>query len=233
MTASHSRDTATVITPCLVLLCKHPAPGHSKQRLASQIGRLPALTIARLLLDCALEDLRQWPGARVIAPDQAHDLAWAQAVCPPAWVLAQGEGNLGQRLNALDRALRARGEQRLLYIGSDCPALRPADYARVAQLLESCDSVLLGARDGGVVLLASNRPWPDLSQLPWSTAQLGEALAACCVAAGHSLHVAGELFDIDQQEDLALLGDGLAGDNRPARRALLAALPALGIAAHA
>lgn len=232
MTAIHAHQHNSSQGAALVLLCKRPAPGHSKQRLAAQIGQQPALQIAGLLLDCALEDLQQWPAARVLAPDHAQHLAWAQALCPQARVLAQGAGNLGQRLNDLDQRLRALGYRQLLFIGSDAPALQVSDLARVTAALESADTVLLAARDGGVVLMASNLAWPDLSQLPWSTAQLGHALADCCRATGHSVLIAGELFDIDHQQDLLLLADALHAEQRPARVKLRNHLAAAGMARH-
>ncbi len=80
------------------------------------------------------------------------------------------------------------------------------------------------AQDGGVVLMASNRPWPDLSSLPWSTEQLGNTLIDCCHAAGHTVKMAGELFDVDYQEDLHRLSGVLATESRPARLRLRAAL---------
>ena len=233
MIDSTAAEAPTASTPCLVLLCKHPALGHSKQRLAQQIGLQPALEIAQLLLDCALEDLQQWPAPKVIAPDHSRHLPWAQALCPQALGVAQHDGNLGQRLNDLDRRLRNLGLQRLLYIGSDCPALQPSDYRRVAYLLESNDTVLLGARDGGVVLMASNRSWPDLSALPWSTEHLGTALFDCCQRAGHSVVWAGELFDIDHKEDLYALPSLLAQHGCPARLSLGHALQQLGVPANA
>jgi glycosyltransferase A (GT-A) superfamily protein (DUF2064 family) len=229
----HSFGTDPVCSPCLVLLCKRPALGHSKQRLAEQVGLADAFEIAKRLLDCALEDLDGWPGPKVVAPDHLRHLAWGQAQSPQALCLAQQHGNLGQRLNDLDERLRQRGLHRLIYIGSDCPALHPRDYRKVAKLLERCDTVLLMARDGGVVLMASNRPWPDLSGLPWSTKRLGQALADCCQQAGHSLMLAGELFDIDVQADLQALAYALAQDARPARQRLHTALRAQGISADA
>lgn len=215
--------------PCLVLLCKRPALGHSKQRLAGQIGLASAFEIAERLLDCALEDLADWTGSKVVAPDDLQHLIWGQAQCPAALCLAQHNGNLGQRLNDLDARLRQRGLHQLIYIGSDCPALRPDDYRKAAELLERCDTVLLMARDGGVVLMASNCSWPDLSALPWSTEHLGEALVDCCLQAGHSVLLAGELFDIDQPEDLQALANVLPSDSRPARVRILEALRDLGV----
>ena len=223
-------DTAT---PCLALLCKRPAPGHAKQRLAATLGQDAALSVAQALLVCALEDLRQWPGQQVIAPDHRQHLNWAQSLAGEALCMAQPDGNLGERLNELDRTLRNRGQHRLMFIGSDCPALRLADYLHVGQLLQRFDTVLFAARDGGVVLMASNRPWPDLRPLPWSTDRLGDALAQLCQQAGQSVAIAGESFDIDHAEDLSHLVAVLRDDRRPARQALHATLERLGIRSDA
>lgn len=233
MTASHSSGSDPASSACLVLLCKRPALGHAKQRLAEQMGLGQALGIARRLLDCALEDLDRWPGPKALAPDHPRHFAWGRDICPQAFCLPQHDGNLGRRLNDLDERLRLQGLRRLVYIGSDCPALQPRDYRRVARLLEGCDTVLLTAQDGGVVLMASNRPWPDLSALPWSTEHLGNALADCCQRAGHSVLLAGESFDIDHQEDLQALANALAQDSRPARVRLRDALRTLGVHADA
>ncbi len=210
--------------PTLVLVCKRPALGHGKQRLAASLGAEPALAIAERLLDCALEDLGRWPGATVIAPDQAAYRDWASALVPDSDCLPQTPGNLGERLNTLDRSLRAAGDRSLVFIGSDAPALREGDYRQVRDALAEVDTVLLAARDGGVVLMASNRPWPDLAALPWSSAGLGQALAEACRGAGHSLRVCGESFDIDEPADLMHALRALADDPRPARRRLLQTL---------
>jgi len=214
--------------PALVLLCKRPALGHSKQRLAEQIGGERALIIAQHLLACALEDIHLWPGDTVLAPDHRQHLAWSLGLTLASECLAQGEGNLGERINQLDAQLRQQGHQSLIYIGSDCPALCLADYQQVSHLLQQHDSVLLRAEDGGVVLMASNLPWPDLRALPWSTPQLGEALYECCSLDGQSVALAGQLFDIDHRQDLRPLHAFLATDVRPARVALRQALEQLG-----
>lgn len=219
--------------PALILLCKRPALGHSKQRLAAQIGLEPTLQVAEKLLLCALEDLQHWPYLPVIAPEHPDHFDWAAASSPRALVIAQPSGNLGQRLQALDQQLRARGHGHVLYMGSDCPALNPQHYRRACQLLDKQDTVLIAARDGGVVLMASKRPWPKLDDLPWSTATLKQALVQRCRQAGHSVIEADILADVDHLEDLPGLVRVLEQDGRPARRALLTTLQHLGLEQHA
>lgn len=208
----------------LVLVCKRPASGISKQRLAAGLGRKAANHVAEALLACALEDARDWAGPVVIAPAHPSDFGWADALLPQlrprVHILPQATGNLGQRLNILDHALRSGGLEQLVYIGSDAPALAAVDYAAANDALLHYDTVLTPAEDGGVVLMASRRPWPTLSGLPWSTARLGATLGDCCRAAGQSVATLPQGFDVDEEGDLFRLVTALRTDSRPARRAL-------------
>ena len=208
----------------LVLVCKRPTLGVAKQRLAAGLGQAIAKRIADALLACALEDARDWPGPVVIAPAHFSDYAWAASLLPEmqpeVQIEPQSDGNLGQRLNAIDQNLRDRGLERLIYIGSDAPALAAGDYAAAGAALSNHDSVLKPAADGGVVLMGSRRHWPVLHALPWSMRNLGAALADCCRATGQSLAMLSQGFDVDEEEDLFRLIPELRADQRPARRAL-------------
>ena len=210
----------------LVLVCKRPAVGVGKQRLAASVGGEAANRIAEALLACALEDARAWPGPVIVAPADPADHAWASALLPWAQgrpkirVAPQTNGNLGQRLNALDHELRGSGLEQLVYIGSDAPLLAAPDYAAVYEALMNYDTVLKPAADGGVVLMASRQRWPSLSGLPWSTARLGAALANRCRSAGQSVINLTECFDVDEEDDVIRLIEALNADQRPARRAL-------------
>ena len=211
----------------LVLVCKRPGYGIGKQRLAATLGREAANQVAQSLLRCALEDAYDWPGPVIIAPAHAQDRHWAETLLlrikskgQKVHVQPQAAGNLGQRLNILDRELRQGGLQQLVYIGSDAPSLTPADYASVRDALQDTDTVLIPAEDGGVVLMASRQPWPVLSDLPWSTAHLGGGLAHCCSAAGGSIAILKHGYDVDEHADLVRLVVSLGEDPRSARRAL-------------
>ncbi|HEV7929847.1 MAG TPA: DUF2064 domain-containing protein [Nitrosospira sp.] len=208
----------------LVLVCKRPMLGVAKQRLAACLGRATAKRIADALLACALEDARDWPGPVVIAPAHLSDYAWAASLLPQLQpkihIVPQADGNLGQRLNAIDHHLRDRGLERLIYIGSDAPVLAAVDYAATREALLNHDSVLKPAADGGVVLMGSRLHWPTLDALPWSTGRLGSALAGCCRKTGQSLAMLPQGFDVDEEQDVIRLIAELKADQRPARRAL-------------
>lgn len=208
----------------LVLVCKRPKVGVGKQRLAARLGREKTLVIAEALLDCALEDAAEWQGPIVIAPADDVDSEWAVSLLPESRqieVFPQKIGNLGQRLNALDKSLRSVGYSQLVYIGSDAPVLQSLDYIACQQSLQYHDTVLIPASDGGVALMASNLHWPALADLPWSTSQLGKALVVRCKDAGQSVVLLEQRADVDEFADCVKLISDLNDDPRPARQALL------------
>jgi hypothetical protein len=203
---------------CLVLMFKSPA--RSKQRLAGEIGPSAGLA-ADLLLGCALEDLAAWPGPVCIAPAEPDDEeTLIGRLDRPAISAAQGSGNLGQRINAVNAALWTRGIERQLLIGIDCPALDGAYLAGAARALDRCDAALGPAADGGAVVIGSRVLWPELGALPWSTSRLLAALEA--LARGHGITTCRlpERTDVDSAADLRALWSALDRDDRAARVAL-------------
>jgi len=200
---------------CVVLMMKSPA--RSKRRLAEHIGAPRATEVARRLLECAREDLMAWPGLKCVAPSAADECVDA----PPAdAVVVQSGGNLGERIQYVNEELLRLGFERQLYIGIDCPRLDIAYLERAAAALGDHDTVLGPAADGGVVLMGVRRRWPSLAALPWSTSALFEALQTACAASGSSAATLPCLDDVDTLGDLVALRTELAGDARPARRAL-------------
>jgi uncharacterized protein len=205
----------------LVVFCRRPLLGNGKQRLARALGAADALAIASALLECTLEDAAEWPGDLIISPASSEDAVWAERlVARPAWVEPQCEGNLGQRLNAVDAAVRARGSQRVIFIGTDAPSLTLDDLVAAAKALQQADVVLAPAVDGGVTVMGSRTPWPDLSDLPWSEPTLGSALEQCCRRRGLSVVRMPASYDVDEVSDLATARRALAADDRRARRRL-------------
>jgi len=207
--------------PTLVLFCRRPAPGNGKQRIARIIGIEPAFELVTHLLATTLEDARSWPGPVIIAPAAAADRQWAETLLSTGHrVCPQPDGNLGERINAVDRHVRTRSGEHLIYIGSDAPLLDDTYYAQARTALTTHDVVLGTAEDGGVVLMGTRVAWPELAPLPWSSAELGAALELLCRQSGLTVKRLPPRYDIDFVEQLPRLHADLCDDRRTARRAL-------------
>lgn len=204
----------------LVIFCKRPAYGTGKQRIAAALGKSAARECSELLLAATLEDAREWRGTVIISPADDGDSEWAAGLLPGAEVIPQPAGTLGERLRAVERHIRAGGGRKIIFIGTDSPALSAAVLNKAADSLQEHDAVFIPARDGGVTLMAASKPWPDLSRLPWETAKLGAALAAACRAEGFTIRLLPQSYDVDTVSDLQFAARDIAADARPGRRAL-------------
>lgn len=213
----------------LVIFCRRPAIGVGKQRLANQIGAVLAAEIATLLLATTLEDAAAWPGPVVLAPAEANDTAWAASLPGRSLrVIAQAAGNLGERLQSVDRIVRTAMPGAVIYIGSDAPVLSEIDYRAARTALADNDVVLAPALDGGVTLMGARCPWPELSDLPWSSDRLHAALTERCISHGLCVSRLASSYDVDIAADLYRLCTDLRADLRPARQALYRRLCSLG-----
>ncbi len=209
------------LSATLLIFCKQPKLNQGKQRIAATMGAEAALQIAHALLGCALEDARSWPGNVVLSPSTQLDVDWARSLISEVQVIAQPEGNLGERLRVVDQQLREAGHKNVVIIGTDAPILSSAYYETAISALAHSDIVFSAASDGGVTIMASKSGWPEMQELPWSTEKLNEALYQCCKNENLSVSYIQPSYDIDHEPDLKKLMVDLKDDPRPARQALL------------
>jgi len=218
-------------TATLVVFCKRPKLGQGKQRLAQEIGQHNALKVAQCLLDCAMADARQWQqelnGQVVISPASSDDIGWAGSLLENATVLAQPRGNLGRRLNYIDRQLCLDAQVKKVFIGTDAPCLGINELLTVERQLNHSDVVLQPAKDGGVTIMATRKPWPGLHALPWSTSELQQALCAQCLHVGQSVQLLSTNNDVDYWDDLLAVQKQLQQDGRHTRQVLASCIAEL------
>lgn len=212
----HDSSTST-----LVVFCRRPAHGAGKRRIAADIGAELTFALSTHLLATTLEDVRSWPGPVILAPAEAADAAWAGTLLSrQCEIMPQPNGNLGRRINAVDRQARDAGHTDLVFIGSDAPLLNSDYFAQALTGLTAHDVVLGPAEDGGVTLMGARRRWPELGDLPWSSDRLKNALELICIEEGLTVYSLDRRYDIDLATDLPRLYEDLASDPRPARRQL-------------
>mgnify|MGYP000039708811 CR=1 FL=1 len=135
----------------LVLFARRPAYGVGKRRLAADVGDLEALRFARASLDRLRRTLGsdpRWTLWIAVSPDRPTD--WTA----PARTIAQGPGNLGDRMG---RVVRALPPGPVVIIGADTPTVTRQDVADAFAALGRHDAVFGPARDGGYWLIGLRR----------------------------------------------------------------------------
>jgi rSAM/selenodomain-associated transferase 1 len=186
----------------LIIFLKAPRAGSVKTRLATTLGDHAALEAYRLLLATTLGAMQPLSSVELrFTPDDAAEEA-ARLLRPGWTAVAQGPGDLGERLaRAFDDAYR-EGARRVAVIGSDCPDLTAADITEAWETLDESDVVLGPATDGGYWLLASRRPCAFLFRgIPWSSSEVLAATRRRAESAGLEVTLLRELTDVDTEED--------------------------------
>ena len=135
----------------ILIFARAPVPGACKTRLVPALGKRGAAGLSRALmrhLFAMLDKAGVAPAILCCAPDCGHPLF--QQRMERKWM--QRGGDLGERM--LDAAGRALEEaERVLLVGTDCPALSAGYLEKAFRALERADVVIGPAEDGGYVLL--------------------------------------------------------------------------------
>lgn len=186
----------------VIVFVKPPRPGLVKTRLAAELDAAAAAAIATVLLNRTIATLHPFPDVELrMTPDDAGPEIerWRRS----GWDLRpQGEGDLGARLDRAFAEAFAGGEDRVVAIGTDCPALTEEDLRDAFAALEIADVVLGPAEDGGYWLVGLRAPAAGLFEnIPWSSDAVLAATLERARTAGLSVSQLRRLGDVDTLED--------------------------------
>jgi rSAM/selenodomain-associated transferase 1 len=186
--------------PTLIVMAKAPRVGVGKTRLARDVGVVEAWRINRALQAHTLRVARdgRWRTLLCVTPDEAVTLD-----LPGVWPgdvarVAQGEGDLGQRMA---RALAAQGC--VAMIGTDCPGLRRRHVAAAFAALKRAPFALGPAQDGGFWLIAARdgaAAAGAMAGVRWSTRHAAKDVIANL--GGRNVALLAMLGDVDRAADL-------------------------------
>jgi uncharacterized protein len=173
----------------IAVFCKPLIAGQVKTRLIPAYGAEVATRIYSQLAALALNNVR----SACAALDASSSLWVAGDVMHPSirdWARrfavsthTQCAGDLGAKMSHCLSTI-AQNHDRVLLIGTDCPALDVAHLGAAAEALnDNCNWVFTPAEDGGYVLVGSNASTPiPFHEISWSTprvmAQTRDALRA-------------------------------------------------------
>jgi rSAM/selenodomain-associated transferase 1 len=211
----------------LVVIAKEPVPGAVKTRLAPGLGadgaaRAAAAMLADTLAVMAKVDAEPW--VCFAPPDARVRMA---RLAPGCRLLAQVEGDLGDRLAACFAALLGAGAERVVIVAADTPQVPRATYQTAFSLLDQVDVVLGPTVDGGYYLVGAKAALPELFVgVPMGTDAVLQVTIRRAIQRRLGIGTVPMLRDLDRLEDLrAALAAGEL-DGSPRTRLVAAGLPA-------
>jgi uncharacterized protein len=225
----------------LVVFAKPPTAGVAKTRLAEALGVEGASAVAAALLEDTLSlcELVRMPSGEkpglVIAYAEAKEYFEETVESRAAYnrwrLLAQGKGELGERL---DKALAdmAPGDDDLtVFIGMDAPHLPAERIAEAFERLVEARAVLGPCDDGGYYLVGVRGRWPSgiLAAVRWSTSDAMADTQEAFEKAGVDCAVLEPWYDVDDLAGLTRLASDLKAMDHDALAMTRAALHDLGL----
>lgn len=196
-----------------IVIAKAPRPGLCKTRLEPVLGgdgcaRLQAALLRRAAAWAAAV------GTAFVAftpEDAGEEVA---ALAPGATLLAQVDGDLGDRLAAATGEVLERHGGPVVLVGVDTPQLSAAHAdAALDDLRDGIDVTFGPAGDGGYYLVGLREPHPEVFALPtasWGGPDVLRLSLEAAAGAGLSIGMLRSERDLDEAADLeAFLADPL------------------------
>jgi rSAM/selenodomain-associated transferase 1 len=206
-------------TAAIGIMCKAPQSGHSKTRLAANIGAAGAAQLSACFLrDVAatIESLPQDLGRKgygVYAPAGAE--ADLRQLFPTSFdLLLQVDSEFGNVLHGATRDLLAMGHDCVVLVNGDSPTLPSALLtAAINALRKRGDRMVLGpASDGGYYLIGLKHAYRRLFEgIDWGTQVVAEQTLRRANELELECVKLPEWYDIDDSETLDWLRCELAG----------------------
>jgi rSAM/selenodomain-associated transferase 1 len=191
----------------LGVFAKEPSAGQAKTRLAEAASPAWAQRVAEAFLEDSLDRFAQVDASRsiVYAPAAASSF-FARLSNGRFELVAQGDGDLGQRLQNFFAHVRTDGYSRIVAVGTDSPTLPIAYIEDAFRLLLTHDVVIGPAFDGGYYLIGGGpKTIPLFEAIPWSTARVLETTVERVRAASATLALLPPWYDVDRLDDWAML----------------------------
>ena len=198
---------ATPASPeaALIVFARAPEPGRVKTRLVPLLGEKGAARLHARLVESTLRTARAAGFERIYlycSPGIKSDFFRKMQEQFNVRLRSQGRGNLGDRMYGAFRRHSCA-----VLIGTDCPALRPADLRAAARFLrEGADAVLAPAEDGGYPLIGLRRASRRLFVgVAWGGPQVLAQSRRRLRALGWRWKELRTVWDVDRPEDVARL----------------------------
>lgn len=188
-------------TQVLLIFAKQPISGQVKTRLTPPLTGQQAATLYALAQGETIRRLQHVNYTTVIC--YSGDKNYFQQRYPECQLMAQGDGDLGQRLQRMISHQFDHNVDKVCVVGTDSPDLPPDWVLKAFDQLNCCDAVTIPALDGGYVLLGARRDCaPLFEQITWSSAEVLPQTRQRAKESGYSYREIEQWQDIDDLPSL-------------------------------
>ena len=205
-------------------MTKAPRAGQVKTRLSPPLTAKEAAALNICFLrDTAAAILQAGSGGQGIGCFTPADAAKEFTTILPSafYLLAQREGEFGERLSGAIEDLLAAGFASVCLIDSDSPTVPPIVFAEAVTVLSRPnDSVVLGpSADGGYYLIGVRQRHAELfAGLDWSTERVLQQTLNRAKETGLPVHFLPTYYDVDDAVSLARLCRDLLSPQKRGRK---------------
>jgi uncharacterized protein len=214
MIASSSRIAKSIIVT-LIIFTRYPTPGKVKTRLIPAVGAAGAAMLHRQMTEATLDKARALSQRLLVAiavhfdgGDRDRIVDWLGSDLS---YRSQGEGDLGMRMDG-SIAAACQSAERVVLIGTDCPALTVEILGQAFELLRYHDLVLGAAVDGGYYAIGMRQPQPELFVgVDWGTDRVLQQTIEIAQRLQLAIGYLPKLADIDRPADLPRLAQAGLG----------------------
>ena len=158
---------------CLGVLAKYWEPGKVKTRLAQSLGNEKAARIYEAFVAATIARLSGVEASHLLAYSPANEQtreAFSTAGTHGWSLVAQTEGDLGERMAGFFASQFQAGAERVVLLGTDSPNVPLIEVQEAFEHLKTSEVVLGPTEDGGYYLVGAAKKVPPIfSEIPWST----------------------------------------------------------------
>lgn len=218
-----------MLTPlAMVILAKYPTPGRVKTRLQPHLTPDESAEVQRIFLLHVVERLTCLGVADVFVcfDPSDHAQAFAELIGDQALLVAQSDGDLGDRLVNAIASLRDEYAH-IVFMGVDSPDVPESHLLDMIDLTRSHDAAIAPTHDGGYWALGV-RTEIDFSSvlmgIDWSSGREYQQTMDRLGAKMGKIGIGKLWSDVDHVQDLIALNERLIGSHATDDRLLFAQL---------
>ncbi|MHC5084658.1 MAG: TIGR04283 family arsenosugar biosynthesis glycosyltransferase [Planctomycetota bacterium] len=193
----------------LILFTRYPVPGQVKTRLIPELGNDGAADLQEIMTGMTVLSARSCAAAGNCAVELCYEGGSKKKM--RQWLgdgldyAAQGDGDLGQRMNRAFRRAFQDGFRHVVLIGCDCPDNDSVNLSAAFEALKQNDMVIGPALDGGYYLIGLGSYVAELfSGIPWGHQSVLEETLAVARCNELNIKHLPPFSDVDRPEDVSI-----------------------------